>query len=140
MKKEDIKRLSDAYPYLWPYEMSALPDGWAGIAERLLSDLNEIQPQPEGVFGRLINLSIRSGDGFAIAYVSLSNLGKWNAKKALALVEAIQRFNVSTSRSCQLCGDPAAVLVKEWDGSRQEMLCQHHADARLAAYEGGAVQ
>ncbi|MGO6676404.1 hypothetical protein [Rhizobium leguminosarum] len=140
MKKEDSKRLSDAYSYLWTYEMATMPDGWTEIAERLLADLDAIQPQPEGVFGRLINLVVRSGGCFAIVYASVNDLAEWDAEKALKLVEAIQRFNNSTSRSCQVCGDPSVMIVKEPDGSKQEMLCQRHADARLAEYDRGTMQ
>ncbi|PDS34393.1 hypothetical protein CO665_30635 [Rhizobium anhuiense] len=140
MNKEDIERLSAKYPFLWPYEMEALPEGWNQIAERLLADLNAIQPQPEGVFGRLINLSVRSGGGFAIAYVSTSDLGIWDETKALMLVRAIQRFNAGVLTSCEVCGDPSKMIVKECDGSRQQMLCQRHADERLAEFEGGRMQ
>lgn len=140
MKKTDIERLSAAYPYLWHYDMAVMPDGWTKIAEQLLADLNAVQPQPVGVFGRLINLFVRSGQGFAIAYVSVSKSSEWNAEKALQLVEAIQRFNSSTSHSCEVCGEPSVMIVKQHDGSKQEMLCQRHADARLAEFEGRSVQ
>jgi hypothetical protein len=137
MRKEDLYRLRDLYPHLWSYQLLTLPDGWLGLTERLLADLNAIQPTIPGVYGSPLLLWIKAGSGFAVAFVSPSaELGTWDRDKAMALIEAVQRFNGTASDTCEVCGEPSVVIMKEADGSRQQTLCQLHADARMEATDG----
>ncbi|ANP84453.1 hypothetical protein [Rhizobium leguminosarum] len=131
MKKENFYRLRNLYPHLCCYDVMALPDGWTRVAERLLVELNAIQPHVDGVYGSPVPLKIQAYGGFAVAFATVNTLGGWDRDKAIALVEAIQRFNAGCNSTCEECGESSAMIVKEYDGSRQQRLCQHHAGERL---------
>ncbi|MBX5164767.1 hypothetical protein [Rhizobium sp. NZLR4b] len=141
MKDVDIHRLRDLYPRLWRHDLSTLPGGWTAIAERLLADLNEIQPSVPGEYGSPLFLLISFHGGFAVAFVSPNpELGTWNAEKSLALIEAVRRFNAATSAACEVCSGPSYIIVKETNGSHQQRLCQHCSDERLEKFEARSVQ
>ncbi|MGO4566089.1 hypothetical protein AB4Z52_13660 [Rhizobium sp. 2YAF20] len=134
MKMEDIARLAAAYPHLWERNMILLPDGWTEITERLLSDLHAIQPPVDGVYGSPLPIMVKRGQGFAVAFVTFNpELGSWTPDKAMALVEAVARFNAATSKTCEVCGKSSTMIVKYMDHRDQQTLCQEHADEALEA-------
>jgi hypothetical protein len=129
---ENILRLSQAYPHLWHHQMINLPNGWTAITERLLSDLHAIQPPVEGVWGSPLPLYIKRGPGFGVAFVTANpEIGSWDRDKAMAMVEAVKRFNAATSSTCEVCGGLSDLIVKYHDGRPQETLCREHAEKAL---------
>lgn len=134
---KQIMKLAQVYPHFWHHQMMTLPDGWFEITERLLADLHEIQPPIEGVFGSPLPLLIKKGAGFAVAFVSPNpELGSWTPEKAMAVMEALVRFNEASGHTCEVCGQRSETIVKYADERAMETLCRTHADEALERADG----
>ncbi|KAB1086187.1 hypothetical protein F4V91_06905 [Neorhizobium galegae] len=109
MKKEDVERFREIYPYWWSESLKSMPDGHVDLLAGLFHQLalisvdhNDIAPWVSLHFERLENEGglIR---GYAAPTVDFE---RWSDGSGIALIIALQFFNERQLMICEVCGLP----------------------------------
>ena len=130
MKHDLWKAIKDTYPDYWSHRIRLLPDGYGTAIDQLFRDVEQISGGRQ-----LIEIEFRhyAAGGVVPLMTPRTDTDEITDRQKAQLFDLLRSWSKASATICQVCGQPAAGVLKFTDRAEQEILCAEHLEERRSS-------